>query len=172
MVIAEKHENASEKNSSKEHPTIVFTTLVFRQLKQQYWPLPLVRIFYFFFPVQTHCHMNELAWSVRSYRCKSCKCTAHTLQTSCKELKLHTLQCYYSLSRSIFKKKDSKTWRAQNNNEGFFLTITRNKLWLNSHLSCWPKKRASTCPSLSLSALAGQNGKPLSLAQTKGWGLL
>lgn len=38
------------------------------------------------------------------------------------------------------------------------------------HLSCWPKKRASTCPSFSLRALAGQKGNPLSLAHTKGWG--
>lgn len=41
-----------------------------------------------------------------------------------------------------------------------------------SHLSCCPKKRASTCASFSRSAFAGQKGKPFSLAQTSGWGWL
>lgn len=40
------------------------------------------------------------------------------------------------------------------------------------HLSCCPKKRASTCPSFSRRAFAGQNGKPFSFAHTSGWGWL
>lgn len=77
----------------------------------------------------------------------------------------------YRLLWSRCKRQDPKAPRVQNYNTNL-LSAAKDILWLNSHLSCWPKKRASTCPSLSLSALAGQNGKPLSLAQTKGWGLL